>query len=89
MFFDNNNDRADLQTTGDKLQDEKQGAYGLLNLRVGYQPDNSALKFELFASNLLEQDYIKDAGNTGDAFGIPTFIAGEPRYVGVSMSIKH
>ncbi|PHY12813.1 TonB-dependent receptor [Caulobacter sp. B11] len=88
VFFDNNNDRADLQTTGDKLQDEKQGAYGLMNLRVGYQPDNTALKFELFATNLLEQDYIKDAGNTGDAFGIPTFIAGEPRFVGVSMSIK-
>ncbi|MDI1364289.1 MAG: TonB-dependent receptor [bacterium] len=89
VFFDNNNDRADLQTTGDVIQDEKQAAYGLLNLRVGYQPDNSALKFELFASNLLEQKYIKDAGNTGDAFGIPTFIAGEPRYVGVSVSIKH
>ncbi len=89
VFFDNNNDLASLQTTGDKIQDEKQKAYGLLNLRLAYEPNNRPMKFELFASNLLEQDYIKDAGNTGDAFGIPTFIAGEPRYVGVSVSIKH
>ncbi|MEI9887886.1 MAG: hypothetical protein WDN08_15570 [Rhizomicrobium sp.] len=26
--------------------------------------------------------------NTGDAFGIPTFIAGEPRFYGVSVSIR-
>ncbi|WP_425998199.1 TonB-dependent receptor [Caulobacter sp. DWR1-3-2b1] len=89
VFFDNNNDRAVLQTTGDVIQDEKQKAYGLMNLRIGYQPSkDSALKFEAFATNLLEQDYIKDAGNTGDGFGIPTFIAGEPRFFGVSMSIK-
>ncbi|PTT73854.1 TonB-dependent receptor, partial [Pseudomonas sp. HMWF010] len=89
VFFDNNNDRAVLQTTGDRIQDEKQAAYGLLNLRIGYQPNDRPVKFELFATNLLEQDYIKDAGNTGDAFGIPTFIAGEPRYIGVSVSYKH
>jgi len=89
VFFDNGNDRAALQTTGDVIQDEKQEAYGLMNLRLSYQTSkDSALKFEAFATNLLEQDYIKDAGNTGDAFGIPTFIAGEPRFFGVSMSIK-
>lgn len=89
VFFDNANDRAALQTTGDVIQDEKQKAYGLMNLRIGYQPSkDSAIKIEAFATNLLEQDYIKDAGNTGDAFGIPTFIAGEPRFVGVALSIK-
>lgn len=92
MFFDNNNDIAALQTTTgvikDTVQDEKQKAYGLLNLRLTYQPENSPLTFGAFVTNVLEQDYIKDAGNTGDAFGIPTFIAGEPRFVGVSVSIK-
>jgi len=89
VFFDNANDRAVLQTTGDVIQDEKQKAYGLMNLRLSYQTSKeSSVKFEAFATNLLEQDYIKDAGNTGDAFGIPTFIAGEPRFLGVSMSIK-
>jgi outer membrane receptor protein involved in Fe transport len=70
------------------VQDEKQKAYGLLNLRLTYQPENSPLTFGAFVTNVLEQDYIKDAGNTGDAFGIPTFIAGEPRFVGGSVSIK-
>ncbi|AYV46037.1 TonB-dependent receptor [Caulobacter flavus] len=92
MFFDNNNDIAALQTTTgvikDTVQDEKQKAYGLLNLRLTWQPENSPLTFGAFATNVLEQKYIKDAGNTGDAFGIPTFIAGEPRFVGVSVSIK-
>lgn len=92
MFFDNNNDIAALQsTTGvikDTVQDEVQKGYGLLNLRLTYQPNDSDLTFGAFVTNVLEQDYIKDAGNTGDAFGIPTFIAGEPRFFGVSMTIK-
>jgi outer membrane receptor protein involved in Fe transport len=92
MFFDNNNDIAALQTTTgvikDTVQDEIQKSYGLLNLRLTYQPKDSALTFGAFVTNALKQKYIKDAGNTGDAFGIPTFIAGEPRFVGVSMSIK-
>ncbi|MFT4252732.1 MAG: TonB-dependent receptor [Caulobacter sp.] len=93
QFFDNNNDIAALQsTTGtikDTVQDEKQKAFGLLNLRLTYQPKDSPVTFGAFVTNALDQDYIKDAGNTGDAFGIPTFIAGEPRFMGVSVSIKH
>lgn len=92
VFFDNNNDIAALQTTTgvikDTVQDEVQKAYGLMNLRLTYQPHDSALSFGAFVTNVLEQDYIKDAGNTGDAFGIPTFIGGEPRFFGVSVSIK-
>ena len=93
QFFDNNNDISALQTTTgtikDTVQDEKQKAFGLANLRLAYQPDGSNLKVEAFVSNLFNQDYIKDAGNTGDAFGIATFIAGEPRFMGVSVSIRH
>ncbi len=93
QFFDNNNDIAALQsTTGvikDTVQDEVQKAFGLLNLRLTYQPKDSPVTFGAFVTNALDQDYIKDAGNTGDAFGIPTFIAGEPRFVGVSVSFKH
>ena len=66
-----------------------QESYGLMNLRVGYNPAQGPWAVELFATNLLDEDYIKDAGNTGGAFGIPTFIAGEPRYYGVSFSIRY
>ncbi len=89
VFFDNDNDIPALQSTGDRVQDEYQDPYGLVNLRVSYQPTNANWKVEGFVSNLLDQEYIKDAGNTGGAFGIPTFIAGEPRYFGASFSIKY
>lgn len=89
VFFDNDNDIPALQSTGDRIQDEYQDPYGLVNLRVSYQPTNANWKVEGFVSNLLDQEYIKDAGNTGGAFGIPTFIAGEPRYFGASFSIRY
>ena len=38
---------------------------------------------QLGIDNLFDEEYIIDAGNTGDAFGIPTFIAGSPRMVGL------
>lgn len=88
VFFDSNNDLPQFQPS-DKIQDEFQKAYGLLNLRASYQRDAAPWKVEAFVTNALDQDYIKDAGNTGDAFGIATFIAGEPRYYGVSFSMKY
>lgn len=91
VFFDDNNDRADLQAAGlfpDIAVDEFQDSYGLLNLRVGYGALDDGWKIEAFVENALDEEYLKDAGNTGDSFGIPTFIAGKPRFVGVGFSIK-
>jgi outer membrane receptor protein involved in Fe transport len=39
-------------------------------------------------NNALDEKYIIDAGNTGDAFGIPTYIAGPPRFTGAQISYK-
>jgi len=88
IFFEANNDIPALQTN-DLVQDELQESYGLANLRVTYKPATGPWQVEVFATNLLDEDYIKDAGNTGGAFGIPTFIAGEPRYYGASFSIRY
>ena len=91
VFFDDNNDIPALQTTNiipDTVQDEVQNAYGLLNLKLSYQPEKASWSVSLFASNVLEQKFIKDAGNSGDTFGLPTFIAGEPRFIGASLSMK-
>jgi len=64
-----------------------QDSYGLLNLRLGGRFDkNKELTF--FMTNALDEEFIIDAGNTGGAFGIPTFIAGPPRFVGVQFSIN-
>lgn len=91
-FFDDNNDRADLQTGNfvpDVLVDEVQESYGLVNLRIRYAPNDGAWGIELFGDNLLDEKYIKDAGNTGDALGLPTFIAGEPLTYGVNLSLRY
>ena len=93
VFFDDNNDRAVFQQppgafVADNIQDEKQDAYGLVNLRASYRPAGTSVTFELFATNLTDEDYIIDAGNTGDSLGLPTFIPGAPRMVGGSIGWK-
>jgi iron complex outermembrane receptor protein len=92
MFFDDDNDRSDLQSSGlfpDTKVDEFQNAYGLLNLRVGFGAVDDRWKIEAFVENLGDVHYLKDAGNTGDSFGIPTFIAGKPRFMGIGVTFRH
>ncbi len=91
MFFDDDNDRADLQSAGlfpDTGVDEFQNAYGLLNVRLGFGAVDDRWKVEAFVQNLGDERYLKDAGNTGDSFGIPTFIAGKPRFMGVGVTFR-
>lgn len=80
IFFENTNDSA-----------LRQGSYGLWNARVGADildvgdllgTGESQLGLALFAYNILDKRYIIDAGNTGNTFGIPTFVAGPPRLWG-------
>lgn len=92
MFFDDDNDRAALQTGNfvpDTVVDEVQESYGLMNLRIRYTSGQGNWSVEAFADNLLDEQFIKDAGNTGDGLGLPTFIAGEPRTVGVVFGVKY
>lgn len=62
-----------------------QKAVTLVNVRAGLAFGE---KFELsaFARNLTNKDYFLDAGNTGGAFGFPTFIPAEPRLYGVQLT---
>jgi outer membrane receptor protein involved in Fe transport len=93
VFFDDDNDRPDLQRPpraliADTVQDEVQESYGLLNLRLGYRPTDAGWGVELFVENALDEAYIKDAGNTGDGIGMPSFIAGPPRFVGATLTLR-
>ena len=58
-----------------------QDSYGLVNLNVQLDLENG-FGVEAYVNNLTGEDYIIDAGNTGDGFGIPTFIAGTPTFYG-------
>jgi outer membrane receptor protein involved in Fe transport len=69
------------------LFNQYQNAYGVLDLRLGYSPNDKPWRIELFATNLTNQKYLKDAGNTGSDLGLPTYIPGEPRFYGVTFSI--
>jgi iron complex outermembrane recepter protein len=63
-----------------------QDAFALANLNVVWTAPNGLYSVEAYATNLADEDYIIDAGNTGDSFGIPTFIAGPPRFYGMRLT---
>ncbi len=65
-----------------------QRAYTLVNLRAGVSFADERYEIAGFARNLTDEDYLLDAGNTGGAFGIPTFIAAEPRLYGIQASAR-
>ncbi|GAA0539788.1 outer membrane receptor protein involved in Fe transport [Rhizomicrobium palustre] len=91
IYFDDDNDIAALQTghlLPDTKQDELQKSYGLFNARLSYAPENAIWSASVFVNNVFNRKYIKDAGNAGDNLGIPTFIAGEPRFFGVAVALK-
>ena len=92
IFFDDNNDIPALQQppnalVPDNIQDEKQGGYALVNARLSYTL-NERYTIEAFVTNLFNEHYLLDAGNTGDAAGLPTFIGGQPRMYGVQASVR-
>jgi len=60
-----------------------EGPVTLVNLRAGIRDREAKWEIIGFANNLLNEEYVMDAGNTGGAFGIPTFIRGLPRLFGV------
>lgn len=91
VFFDDDNDLPALQANNlvaDTVQDELQDGYALVDARLGLETTDGRWRLEGFVTNLLDQQYIKDAGNTGDGIGMPTFIAGEPRMYGVALSLR-
>lgn len=80
IFFDNDNQRF----AGALRQD----SYGLLRARLRFDAADERWYGEVFGSNLTDEKYLIDAGNTGAAFGLPTFIAGAPRLYGVRLGVN-
>ncbi len=56
------------------------------NVRGGLRFRDQRTELTVLARNVFDEQYIIDAGNTGGAFGLPTFIAGTPRQVSVQIS---
>jgi iron complex outermembrane receptor protein len=66
----------------------EQEAYGLLNINGGIEMERYNLTLSAYGTNLLEEQYVTSAGNTGNLFGVPTFVPGSPRMYGVKMMWK-
>ena len=62
-----------------------QDAVTLVNARAGVSFADERFEIAGFVRNATDEDYLLDAGNTGGAFGIPTFIPAEPRLYGVQV----
>lgn len=61
----------------------------LVNIRAGFAAADDSWEINIFANNLFDKNYIIDAGNTGGAFGSPTFVAGPPRFWGVQLTGRY
>lgn len=70
----------------DNLDTEKQKAFGLVDLRLGVESADGVL-VEAYAENLLDQDWVRDVGNGGKFFGVPTSIRANPRMVGLRVRV--
>lgn len=66
----------------------REDGYALVNVRGGVSFEDGRYEIVGFARNLFDEEYLIDAGNTGGAFGIPTFIPGEPLFYGVQVAAK-
>lgn len=79
VFFENEN-------TPIAGQDIAEDAVSLVAVNIGYTTAAGDWRISAYAENLLDKAYIIDAGNTGGAFGTPTFIAAPPRFYGVELT---
>ncbi|GAB3278762.1 TonB-dependent receptor [Parahaliea aestuarii] len=91
MFFFDDNDKPELQQRvpaaySDTRVDEFQDSFGLLSARLSYYGGSGNWSVALVGGNLTDEKYLVDAGNTGDYFGIPTFIGGSRRNVRAEFS---
>lgn len=65
-----------------------QGPITLVNARAGVSFADNRYEIAGFIRNAFNENYLLDAGNTGGAFTIPTFIPAEPRFFGVQFTAR-
>ncbi|OOG43478.1 TonB-dependent receptor [Rhodanobacter sp. C05] len=80
--------RSKIYFEDDNNPSYAQAPYGLLNLRTGVTFGQGRWDVGLWGSNLANKKYLIDGGNTGENFGLPTYIPGAPRTFGISISGK-
>jgi iron complex outermembrane receptor protein len=66
----------------------RQEAFGTLNVRAGWRSPKGRWEIVGFVENAFDEESIIDAGNVGGSFGLPTFVAGDPRRFGIQSSLR-
>ena len=66
----------------------RQDAFDLVSIRAGWRSPKGKWQVSAYAENLLDKDHLIDAGNIGGSFGLPTYVAGDPRRYGVQSSVR-
>lgn len=65
-----------------------QEAVTIVNARAGISFADNRYEIAGFIRNAFNENYLLDAGNTGGAFTIPTFIPAEPQFYGIEVSAR-
>ncbi|MFU7528854.1 TonB-dependent receptor [Qipengyuania sp. ASV99] len=65
-----------------------QDSVTLVNARAGISFADERYEIAGFIRNAFDEEYLLDAGNTGGAFGIPTFIPAEPQFYGIQVTAR-
>jgi len=65
-----------------------QEAVTLVNARAGLSFADERFEIAGFIRNAFDEEYLLDAGNTGGAFTIPTFIPAEPQFYGLQLTAR-
>lgn len=79
--------RSKFFMNNDNLETEMQDAFGLVDLRLGFERADG-LSIEAYGENLLDEEWVRDIGNGGKSFGTPTSIRANPRFFGIRLRIK-
>ncbi|KLI99804.1 TonB-dependent receptor [Luteimonas sp. FCS-9] len=79
--------RSKFYLNNDNLETEMQDAFGLADLRLGVERYDG-LRIEAYADNLFDREWVRDIGNGGKSFGLPTSIRANPRMYGIRVRMQ-
>ncbi|WBQ14357.1 TonB-dependent receptor [Hyphomonadaceae bacterium BL14] len=67
---------------------ESQDGFGVMNLNVTLSAPQDRFELSVFSQNLFDERYMGDVGNTGRAFGTPTWVPAQPRVYGFEIRTR-
>ncbi len=78
--------KSDFYFDDANTPDMKQPGYGLLDINGGLELSDPNVILSVFGTNLLNEQFVLDTGNSSEMFGIATFVPGAPRMFGAKLT---